>query len=135
MANTPVIELSREALVEELMWNEGGNGFGICEVGNQLRWALERPGPDKPDLKSIVLVNVPAEKYTDTQLRWLVLFSRHVTAKHDEVCKRRMGANLIVIGKEQEDRWLRKQLTWTMGPMYSKTMLSAMGVFLKTNKN
>ena len=133
MIQTLVTKLSREELIKELMWNIGGNGFGICSVANSLSWALDRPGPGKEDLPSVVLVNAPVERYTDTELRWLVAFSQYVTAKYDNRNRWRRGANLIIIGKPERDDgyWLRKRLSWDHGPMHSKTLLDALSVMLK----
>lgn len=120
--------MTREEAIKELMWSTG-YGHGICRVANMFAAALARPDADHPDWPSIVTVSEPAEKYTDEELQKLVAFSREMTAKYDEIFSWRMGANLIVIDKQDEGRWLRKRQSWYMGPMYSPTLDEAMEVF------
>lgn len=122
------MSLSREELVGRLEWNSGGYGFGICSVASSMLWAMDRPGPDRPDLKAIVAVSGPAEKYTDEELEKIAAFAERVTARYDRLCSIRRGANLILLDKRDDmgGRWMRKRLTWTMGPMYSDTLDEAL---------
>ena len=121
--------LTRQELIEKITWNNGGYGFGICAVGNALLWALDRPGPDNPDLKSIVAVTGPLDKYTDEELARLAEFSEKKTAEYDKMFKWRRGANLILFDKDvKTGQWLRKRITWTMGPMWSTTLEEAIAV-------
>ncbi len=129
VSDTDIATMDRKDLIAELMWNSGGTGFGICTVGNQLMWALDQPGPNKPDLPSIVAVSGKADEYTDDELRELVAFSRKQTARYDEMFGIRRGANLICVGKEPSGSWLRKRLSWECGPMYSKTLAEAVAIF------
>ena len=132
IAPAPVSTLSRNELVQEIMWNTGGAGFGICSVGNAFAQMLDEPTSEKRDLPSIVGVSGSPAVYTDTELRWLLAFSRHVTAAYDLLGYRyRRGANFVLIGKTEGGSWLRKRQSWTMGPMYSSTMLGAMRFMLK----
>jgi hypothetical protein len=125
----------RQELVNELMWNSGGYGFGICEVGNAMLWAMDEPSPTKPDLKSVVAVSGPPEKYTYQELVKLVAFAKRRTAEYDRLFTVRRGCNLIIIDKKTEfgTRWLRKRLTWNQGPMYSSTLEEAMITFERKN--
>ena len=120
--------MSREELIAELVWNGGGCGFGICNVANAMTWAMDKPGKGKPDLKSIVVVRGPPEKYKDEELRELAAFSERVTADYDKRYIYRRGANLICIDKTEDGRWMRKRLTWEMGPMFSDTLQEAIAV-------
>jgi hypothetical protein len=117
-------------MIEKLMWSEGGTGFGICSVGASLIWALDRPGPDKPDLKSVVTVHGSPDDFTDEELAKLVEFSEERTARYDEIFRWRRGANLILIGKpsHMQGKWLRKRLTWDHGPMYSDSLEEAIEI-------
>ena len=129
----PVRQEKRQEMIEELEWNSGGYGFGICEIANSMLWAMDRPGPDKPDLKSIVAVSGPPDRYTDDELEKLVALSRRVTARYDEMFRYRRGANLILIDKPKESngKWLRKRLSWNRGPMYSNTLDEAIEIMEK----
>lgn len=113
------------------MWNHGGAGFGLCEMAGIMMHAMDKPGSGKEDLKSIVTVGAPPEKYTDEELQKLADFSDHATAEYDgHGWAYRRGANLICFDKteigEDQYRWLRKRLTWHMGTMYSETLEHAM---------
>lgn len=113
--------LSREEMVEKLMWTSGGYGFGIGGVAASLFWAMERPGPDKPDMKSIVSVHEPAEQYTVEELQKLLDFSQKATAAYDERYKWRLGANIIIFDKPRyvEGRWMGKRLSWDSGEYFN----------------
>lgn len=110
------------------MWSTG-SGFGVCAVGNAMMWALDRPTEDKPDWPSVVTVSGPSDKYTDAELETIIEFAKQQTAHYDEMFKYRRGANLVVIDKEGEGRWLRKRMSWYMGPMYSPTLSEALEIF------
>jgi hypothetical protein len=123
----PVEEMTRDQLIEEIMWNDGGYGFGIPSFGSRMLWALDTPGPDKPDLPSIVMVCSPTDKYTDDELRLLLAFSREKTAEYDRMFRIRRGANLVIFDKPtyMNGKWMRKRLTWEFGPMHSDTLEEA----------
>jgi hypothetical protein len=121
--------MSREELIARLQWNGGGCGFGLCGVANAMSWAMATPGKGKSDLKSIVAVSGPPEKYTDEELKELVAFSDRRTTDYDRMFPYRMGANLICIDKTEDGQWMRKRLTWEMGPMFSDTLTEAIAVF------
>ncbi len=123
--------VSRQELIAKLEWNQGGTGFGICSFAMAAIWAEDRPGPDKPDLKSIVAVNGPPDKYTDEELAKIVAFAERKTAAYDQMYRWRRGANLILINKHDTGigtLWLRKRLSWDHGPMYSATLDEALEV-------
>lgn len=40
-----------------------------------------------------------------------------------------MGANLICISKYDEDKWMRKRMSWDIGAMFSDTLDEAIAVF------
>ena len=125
--------LSREEMIGKLQWNDGGYGFGVCEVGAAMIWTMDTPGPDKPDLKSTVAVSGPPDKYTDEELEKILAFSERVTARYDKMFSYRRGANLILLDKPEyaEGRWLRKRLSWTIGPMFSETLDEALAIMEK----
>ncbi len=113
---------SRQEMIESLEWNSGGYGFGVCSVANSMCWVMDSPGPEKPDLKSIVAVGSPSSKYTNEELEKLVKFSEEATARYDEMFTYRRGANLILFDKFENGSWLRKRLSWEFGPILSKTL-------------
>lgn len=98
---------TREELIEKLEWNSGGYGFGICSFASSMMWSMDAPGPDKPDLKSIVAVSVPQDKYTDEELQKIVAFSERQTARYDQMFRWRRGANLILLDKQRDGGWMR----------------------------
>lgn len=121
----------RQEMIDKLQWNDGGMGHGICAVASSMMWAMSRPehprGED--DLKSIVTVSGPPDKYTDEELAALVEFSDQRTAKYDKIFNYRLGANLICINKLDERAWMRKRLSWEYGPMISPTLQEALDTF------
>lgn len=119
--------MSKEELIARIMWNSGGCGFGISRIANIMSWAMDRPGEGKPDLKSIVVVSGPPEKYSDEELRELAAFSERATADYDRMGIYRRGANLICFDKV-DGRWMRKRLTWEVGPFFSDTLKEAIAV-------
>lgn len=131
--------MTRDELVATLMWNQGGTGFGLCEVAGAMFWATTpEPASREQDLKSIVAISGPPEKYTDEELRLLVAFARRRTAEYDEMFRYRVGANLICIGKEVRwddkqgaliETWNRKRLSWNQGLMWSATLEHALALF------
>jgi len=118
-------------LAQQLVWNDGGTGYGLCAVAGFAVWAMSEPkhprGAD--DLRSIVAVSGPPEKYTVEELEKLVAFSERRTAHYDTMFRWRLGANLIFIDKMPDGRWYRKRQSWTMGVMSSDTLDEAMAVF------
>jgi hypothetical protein len=120
------VEHSRDELIELLMWHEGGDGFA-GNIALSMAWALDQPGPERPDLQSIVSIKGPPEKYTDEELRTLLEFSQRRTSRYDEMFTVRRGANLILFDKPEYlgGVWKRKRLTWTHGPMTSPTLEEA----------
>ncbi len=124
--------MNRQELIDALMWNTGGWGFGICAVASAALWASREPLTKAGDLRSVVAVMGPPEQYTDDELAKLVAFSEERTKKYDEMFDVRMGCNLTLIGKAaysgDNPRWLRKRLTWNAGPMYSDSLDDALEV-------
>jgi len=117
--------LSREEKIEKLEWNSGSCGFEVCEF-DSIIGEMDRPGPDRPDLKSIVAVSGPSDKYTDEELDKIFAFSERITACYDEMFCYRRGANLFLLDKEGNGLWMRKRLTWRTGHMHSKTLDEAL---------
>jgi hypothetical protein len=122
---------TREELIARLVWNNGGMSYGVCSFAGMLISDLDRPGPGKPDLKSIVAVSSPPEKYTDEELQKLVAFSEEQTAAWDRISSCRRGANYILINKQDENSWYRKRVSWDMGLMHSPTLDEALAVFTR----
>ena len=123
--------MERQKMIDEMEWLEAGSGtgFGICRVANMLfMWGTDEPGPDRPDLKSVVAVKGNPEDYTDEELTALYEFSQRQTADYDKHWRYRRGANLIIIGK-RFGKWLRKRMSWDMGEMWSDSLEDAMAVF------
>lgn len=113
--------MTREQMIDRLMWNHGGAGMGVCAVGNPFA-AMS----SSRRLPSCVAVSGPAEIYTDEELAKLVEFSDAKTRRHIEICGSVLeGDNLICIGKCESGRWLSKKLYWEFGRMYSDSMEDA----------
>jgi len=123
--------MKRPELIEKLMWNSGGTGMGVCTVANAFVMNSMVPESKQEDWKSVVAISGSPEKYSDKELEKLVAFSERRTANYDRMFRYRMGCNLIFIDKVEENRWLRKRLTWDMGLMYSVSLDEAMAVFEK----
>lgn len=119
-----------DELVARVEWFSGGGGFGLCRVANMMAWEMDRPDKSsgKGDLVSIVAVGLPKEKYTIEELRLIAGFADRVTARYDRLFGFRRGANMILIDKMSDGRWLRKRLSWTEGSMVSDTLADAIAV-------
>ena len=125
--------MNREQCIQGIEWlsPDSGTGLGICAVAALGLWAMTDVAPDD-DLKSVVVVKGPPEKYTDEELTKLFAFSQAYTTYYDTMFTQRHGANLIIFDKRDWDgAWLRKRMTWNQGPMYSKTLDEALAVFAK----
>lgn len=107
--------MTRKEMVAKLLWNSGGI------FRNPLTWTMGRPTPSKPDWSSIVAINGSPNNYTNEELEKLVAFAEKATARYDLLFSYRRGANLILFEKLGE-RWLRKRVSWDMGPMFSPTL-------------
>jgi hypothetical protein len=118
----------RQKLIGQVEWNSGGYGHGLCVMAHAMLWATDMPGPNKPDLRSIVAVSGPTGKYSTEELCQIAAFAKDVTARYDEMFTVRRGCNLILLDKRDDGRWLRKRLSWTQGPMYSDTLDDAIKV-------
>lgn len=121
-----IATMSREELERQLLWNQGGVGLG--SVAGAALWNMQAPGPGKPDWPSIVAVGGDPSTYTDEELRKIVAFAQKVTERYDRMFRVRMGANLLILRKDGDGRWLRKRLTWCKGPMYSESLDEALAV-------
>lgn len=116
----------RKALIERIMWNDGGTGFGICRVAGMMLHEMQKPNPD---WKSVVAVSGPPKKYTDAELEKIADFSDRHTAHYDQIFNVRAGANAICINKVNDSCWMRKRMSWEYGPMHSPTLDEAIAVF------
>lgn len=112
----------REEVMEAILWNKISNPGGSLDFVSSMMWTLARVTPENPDLCSIVAVTGCPNDYSDEELEKLLAFARERTARYDAMFNQRMGANLIIIGKCSDGRWLRKRLTWNRGPMHSSTL-------------
>jgi hypothetical protein len=113
---------------------------------DQLEWYTDDVPPEdhmwrrRGRLKSIVIVKGPPNGYSDEELESLVAFSERQTADYDTMwnprdqVRARDGCNAILIGKVFE-KWMRKRLSWYIGPMFSETLAEAMEVFDKNLKS
>ena len=115
-----VIGQSRQELLDSLEWNSGGHGFGIPAFAGAMLWASDRPTAERPDLKSIVAVCMPQEKYTDDELREICAFARLVTGNYDELFGYRRGCNMLIIEKYEGEfwkgnNWMIKRMSWEYG--------------------
>ncbi len=120
--------MTRDEMISKLMWNNGGGSYGICTVGSMFAIACA----PKQTLPSCVAVGGPADKYTDEELTKLVQFSENSTANHiKSVGSVLYGDNLTIIDKIDECRWLRKRISWEMGPMFSNTLDDAIAFMSK----
>jgi hypothetical protein len=134
------IEAVRERAAKELVWlsEDTGYGFGICGVAGMMAWAMDEPGPDRPDHPSIVFVQGPIEKYGDEELELILAFGKRRTAQYDRMFSIRRGCNAIILNKETVNwgkgprtHWLRKRMSWEYGAMYALSLPAAFVPFDK----
>lgn len=123
--------MSRQELIDKLMWNDGGMGLGITSVATVFMLNSVTPKRKEDDWKSVVAISGPPEKYTDDELEKLVAFSDRRTARYDTIFNCRMGCNAICINKVADNRWMRKRMTWEIGPMFSDSLDAAVEIFEK----
>lgn len=113
------------------MWNDGGWGFGAAPFSGSMLWSSDKPGPKKPDLKSIVAICTPQDIYTDDELAKLLAFSKMKTDEHKKRGEYCRGSNLIIFEKcPVTGRWMRKRLMWVV-PSYSPTVDEAIAAMSK----
>lgn len=114
--------IDRVKLAESIQWltPDSGTGFGICSFAGMI---MHQSGPKI----SMMLVRGPMDKYTDAELALLADFAQHVDVTHPKDS----GWNNMVFDKETlwNPRWLRKRMSWEMGPMYSLSLPEALGIF------
>lgn len=122
---------TRDELISSVEWNSGGYGFGVCSLAGSILWGMQEPSAKKPDLKSTIAICGKPEKYTDEELEKVVAFAKRHDEKYDKMFRYKLGCNMILFDKTDEGRWMRKRLTWTMGPMYSPTLDEAIAVMEK----
>ena len=121
----------RELLINSVEWNSGGYGFGTCSFANSMIWAMDEPSIDKPDLKSTVAICGDPKKYTTEELEKIVDFAKRCDKKYDAIFRVCRGCNLILFDKREDGIWMRKRLSWTMGPMYSPSLDEAIAIMEK----
>ena len=124
--------MNRQDMIDAMEWlsPDSGSGFGVCEIASMFSWAMAEPGPEG-DLKSVVAVKGPSEKYSDEDIAKLHDFSQRYTAYYDEMFTQRMGANLIIVDNDGYDPspWMAKGMSWTMGRFYWPTLEEALASF------
>ncbi|HEX5426561.1 MAG TPA: hypothetical protein VFW94_23640 [Candidatus Acidoferrales bacterium] len=104
--------MTREELIARFVWTADGVVFHhAC-------------GED--DWASTICLTEPSAKYSDDELGKLAAFADEQDAEYDRVLPRREGCNLTVIDKCADGRWMRKRLTWYLGPMHSPDLDAAL---------
>lgn len=97
--------MTRQEMIDELLWNTGGDGWGVCEVGNMLA-AFCAP---VTKIRSCVLIGTtgdPGDGFTDDELRDLVQISRSASERHVRICGDiRTTDNLTTIRRGVPDGW------------------------------
>lgn len=107
---------NRQEMIEEIQWDHEI----LCSGRSTM-----------PDIKSVVIVNGPPEKYTDEELGKIVNFSREKTARYDRIFPCRREANLYILNKTEQGKWLRIQQSWRIGPFFSETLDEAIALLMK----
>lgn len=118
--------MTRAEIINELLWNTGGDGWGICTIGNMLAAIC---GPQKK-IRSPVLVGIHSRqeitRFTDDELTKLLDISRKAAAKHIRACGSILESdNLSTIRKNEHSddaRWTWKKRSWECGPLCYKTL-------------
>lgn len=120
-------QLSRDELIDAIMWNSGGYGYGVCSFANMMAHRLSTVEP-----KSVIAVCAETpdeiEKYTDEELRKLAAFSRECTDAYRSYFGTCAGVNYIIFDKligwrkDQPEVWLRKRASWEVGTMHSLSL-------------
>lgn len=111
--------MDRQALIARFLW--AVDAFEPLALKGPRRLSV-----GEQDWPSTVCLIAPQEKYTNGELQALCEFADEHDAAYDKVFSYRKGCNLIVFDKCPDGRWLRKRLSWYIGPMYSPTLESAL---------
>ena len=118
--------MNRQEMTEQLEWS---TGWGYPTFGQQASWDSDSPGPGKSDLKSVVSVTGPPDKYTDDELAQLVAFSQQRTTEYDAENRYRRGANVVIVDKSYwaNGLWMVKRLLWQRGYPWHSSLEGAIG--------
>lgn len=109
--------MTRQEMIDALLWSDGGAGYGICVVGNMLAEKF-----NAKEIKSCVTVQGNPDDYTDEELQKLVEFSTEQSEKHRRICGSILSSDNLIILRKQERNWLSKRRTWECGRMFSDTL-------------
>lgn len=121
-----VSSMTRQQLIDSLLWSDGGAGWGVCAIGNMFSAILSRQ-----EIKSCVTVQGDPDSYTDDELRKLVVFSEERSANHRRVCGNILSSDNLTVIRKQSNNWLRKRRSWEIGSWYSETLDDAIAFMSK----
>lgn len=112
---------TRQSLIDQIMWSDGGAGWGVCAVGNMMM-----AQQSKQTLKSIVSLQGSPDEYTDEELAKVVEFSKIRDERHRKICGEILIGDNVIFLRKMDGKWLRKRRSWDIGPMFSDSLDEAM---------
>ena len=94
-----------------LTWVQPDSPLLDLDLDQFIAWSETRPEAGVPDIPSIVMARMPADRIADRELAVLADFARRATADYDTRAPYRLGCNAIVADPRRDGRWLAARLT------------------------
>lgn len=118
----PVDTMSRQELIDTLMWNSGGTGMSIMPVAYMVVQSF-----NSRKYKSLLAVSTPQEQWTDEELRQLVRIHEFVTAEYLRLFTIiDGGANFHCLSRSEHDgkvNYSYKKITFHHGYPYDSLQI------------
>ena len=120
--------MDRNEMVKKILWlsDRSGASFGVTSFASMAIW-----DESEEELKSVVAITGPSNKYSDEEIQKLYKFSVERTKKHDKICRSRIITDMIIFDKMSPDFWYRAKMDWNVGSLVSETLDDAIAFFTR----
>ncbi len=106
--------MQRDEMISELLWNTGGDGWGICPIG-----AMLIAKSTATEIKSPVLIggDGTGNEFTDEELLALVNISQERAAWHRGMLGSILSSDNLITIRKYGPRWTVTKRSWECGPI------------------